>query len=285
MNAVIIGSGNLATHLAIALHEKGITISQIYSRTTSNAELLSQKLNCKFTIHTAEIDKNADIYFYALKDSSFHSVLKKFRAPKAIHVHTSGSISMKDFYGYAENYGVFYPLQTFSKKKEIDFSNIPICIEANSDKVEKVLQNLASLLSNNIYILSSEQRKKVHLAAVFACNFTNYMYDIAHDIVLSAGVEFDILKPLIAETAQKIETLSPREAQTGPAVRYDENTINKHLILLERNTHWHAIYLKLTKNIYLRHQKQKDTGFFKRSMDTLKKKIKYLALKIKRIND
>lgn len=281
MNAVIIGSGNLATHLAIALHQKGVKISQIYSRTASNAELLSQQLNCKYTIHTAEIDKNADIYIYALKDSSFHSILKRFSAPKAIHIHTSGSISMKDFYGYAENFGVFYPLQTFSKKKEIDFTNIPICIEANSDKIEKVLQNLASLLSNKTYILSSEERKKVHLAAVFACNFTNYMYDIAHDIVLSAGVEFDILKPLIAETAKKIETLSPREAQTGPAVRYDENTINKHLIMLDRNSHWQAIYLKLTKNIYNRHQKQKDIGFFKSSLDTIKKKMRYLALKIK----
>ena len=212
MKAVIIGSGNVATHLALAFQKKGIIISQVYSRTSANAELLAQKLNTSFTTHTSGIDRNADIYIYALKDSSFLNLLKRFDLPKAIHVHTSGSIPMKDFYGYTERYGVFYPLQTFSINKEIDFSNVPICIEANTEKLENELIELAKLLTTKTYILSSEQRRRVHLAAVFACNFTNYMYDIAHDIVLGAGIEFDILKPLIMETADKINTLPPREA-------------------------------------------------------------------------
>lgn len=282
MKAVIIGSGNVATHLALALQKKGIIICQVYSRTAANAELLAQQLDTSFTTHVSGIDRHADIYIYALKDSSFLHLLKRFDLPKAIHVHTSGSIPMKDFYGYADRFGVFYPLQTFSKNKEIDFSNVPICIEANSMKLENELLELAHLLTAKTYILNSEQRRRVHLAAVFACNFTNYMYDIAHDIVLGAGIEFDILKPLIAETANKINTLSPREAQTGPAIRYDENIINKHLIMLDNRKHWKAIYKKLTKNIHNRHMKKKDTGFFKNSLDVLIKKVRYSISKFKK---
>jgi predicted short-subunit dehydrogenase-like oxidoreductase (DUF2520 family) len=282
MKAVIIGSGNVATHLALAFQKKGIIISQVYSRTSANAELLAQKLNTSFTTHTSGIDRNADIYIYALKDSSFLNLLKRFDLPKAIHVHTSGSIPMKDFYGYTDRYGVLYPLQTFSINKEIDFSNVPICIEANSEKLENELIELAKLLTTKTYILSSEQRRKVHLAAVFACNFTNYMYDIAHDIVLGAGIEFDILKPLIMETADKINTLSPREAQTGPAIRYDENIINKHLIMLDNRKHWKAIYRKLTKNIHNRHAKKKDEGFFKKSINLFLRKVRYISAKFRK---
>lgn len=282
MKAVIIGSGNVATHLALAFQKKGIIISQVYSRTSANAELLAQKLNTSFTTHTSGIDRNADIYIYALKDSSFLNLLKRFDLPKAIHVHTSGSIPMKDFYGYTDRYGVLYPLQTFSINKEIDFSNVPICIEANSEKLENELIQLAKLLTTKTYILSSEQRRKVHLAAVFACNFTNYMYDIAHDIVLGAGIEFDILKPLIMETADKINTLSPREAQTGPAIRYDENIINKHLIMLDNRKHWKAIYRKLTTNIHNRHAKKKDEGFFKKSINLFLRKVRYVSAKFRK---
>lgn len=282
MKAVIIGSGNVATHLALAFQKKGIIISQVYSRTSSNAELLAQKLNTSFTTRTSSIDRNADIYIYALKDSSFLHLLKRFDPPKAIHVHTSGSIPMKDFYGYTDRYGVFYPLQTFSINKEIDFSNVPICIEANSEKLENELIELAKLLTTKTYILSSEQRRKVHLAAVFACNFTNYMYDIAHDIVLGAGIEFDILKPLIMETADKINTLSPREAQTGPAIRYDENIINKHLIMLDNRKNWKAIYRKLTITIHNRHAKKKDEGIFKQSTNLLMRKVRFIIAKFKK---
>lgn len=282
MKAVIIGSGNVATHLALALQKKGIIISQVYSRTSANAEFLAQQLNTEFTTHTSGINRDADIYIYALKDSSFLNILKRFDLPKAIHIHTSGSIPMKDFYGYAERYGVFYPLQTFSINKEIDFTNVPICIEANSEKLENELVELAHLLTTKTYILSSEQRRKVHLAAVFACNFTNYMYDIAHDIVLGAGIEFDILKPLIMETADKINTLSPREAQTGPAIRYDENIINKHLIMLDNRKNWKTIYKKLTKYIHARHAKNKDEGFFKKGVDMLMKKARYIIAKFKK---
>jgi len=274
MKVVIIGSGNVATHFALALQAKGITICQIYSRTTTNAEILAKKIDVPYTSEISDIYRNADVYIYALKDSSFLKLLKKFDLPNtALHIHTSGSVSMKDFFGYTEKYGVLYPLQTFSKNKVVDFSQIPICVEAIDLDVEKQILDMANLLSPKVYIINSEKRKKLHLAAVFACNFSNYMYDIAFDIVMSAGIDFEILKPLIAETADKINTMTPREAQTGPAVRYDENTINKHLSLLNRKKNLREIYRILSKNIHKRHKRITDKGFIINYLDKLKKKI------------
>lgn len=274
MKVVIIGSGNVATHFALALQAKGITICQIYSRTTTNAEILAKKIDVPYTSEISDIYRNADVYIYALKDSSFLKLLKKFDLPNtALHIHTSGSASMKDFFGYTEKYGVLYPLQTFSKNKVVDFSQIPICVEAIDLDVEKQILDMANLLSPKVYIINSEKRKKLHLAAVFACNFSNYMYDIAFDIVMSAGIDFEILKPLIAETADKINTMTPREAQTGPAVRYDENTINKHLSLLNRKKNLREIYRILSKNIHKRHKRITDKGFIINYLDKLKKKI------------
>ncbi len=254
MKAVFFGSGNLATHLSLALQAKGVEIVQVYSRTRSNARILAEALNSNYTSDLAEIDKSADIYFYALKDSYFLKLLERYELPDAIHVHTAGSISMNYFKGRAANYGVFYPLQTFSKKKEIDFSKIPVCIEASSPEVQEKLTELAGLLTPKVYNISSEQRKKLHLAAVFACNFTNYMYDIAYEILEDAGLGFEIIQPLINETAEKVKTIVPYEAQTGPAVRFDETTISRHLTLLRRSYDLRKIYRLLSKSIYKRHK-------------------------------
>lgn len=256
MKVVFIGSGNLATQLALAFKAKGVFISQIYSRTSSNAKLLANQLGAKFTSRLSEIEKDADIYIYAVKDNAFHNIIKEINLPNALHIHTAGSIPLNDFEGFAKNYGVFYPLQTFSKKKEVDFSQIPVFIEGSDLEVQNKLFELAQLLTQEIYIINSEQRKQLHLAAVFACNFTNYMYDIASEIILSAGLNFDVLKPLIAETANKIKTMTPRDAQTGPAVRYDENTINNHLLLLNKNKDQKSIYKLLSKNIYKTHNSE-----------------------------
>ena len=253
MKAVFIGSGNVATHLAAALKEKGIIISQIYSRTLSNAETLAKKLDCPYTNDVYDIHTDADIYFYALKDSTFKHFIKKFDMPNAIHVHTAGSVSMSEFDGFATKYGVFYPLQTFSKDKQVDFSIIPICIEACNSEVQLKLLELAKMLSNKTYIITSEQRKKLHLAAVFACNFTNYLYDAASQIMEDSGISFEIIQPLIAETADKIKTMVPYAAQTGPAVRYDENIMKKHLYMLNTKPELKKIYKLLSKDIHKRH--------------------------------
>jgi len=256
MKAVFIGAGNVATHLALALQSKGITISQIFSRTSTNAKLLGEKLGVSFTCELTELDRTAEVYIYAIKDSALRQLIPKIALPQALHVHTAGSISLRVFEGYAERYGVIYPLQTFSKNKAVDFSQIPICIEANSPEVEQELLEIAHLLTPKTYILNSEQRKQLHLSAVFACNFTNHMYAIAADLVESAGLPFDILQPLIAETADKIRTMSPRDAQTGPAVRFDEETISKHLSMLKEKPDLVQIYKDLSQNIYQKHKKK-----------------------------
>jgi len=256
MKAVFIGSGNVATHLALALQAKGVTISQVYSRTQKNAATLADKLNTSYTTDISEVYDKADIYFYALKDGSFRETLKRFDLPDAIHVHTAGSLPMSDFDGMATRYGVFYPLQTFSKEKDVDFSKVPICIEAINTDVQQKLLDLAHLLGSKTYLISSEQRKKLHLAAVFACNFTNYMYDVSSQILENIGVSFEILQPLIMETAEKVQSVVPYKAQTGPAVRFDEKTISRHLRMLKNRKDLKKIYKLLSKDIYKRHKKK-----------------------------
>jgi predicted short-subunit dehydrogenase-like oxidoreductase (DUF2520 family) len=255
---VIIGSGSLATHLALTLHANGVLISQIYSRTSTNAEILADKVGCSYTSNISNLFSSADIYIYAINDNSLLKLLKKFELPVAIHIHTSGSLSISIFDGYAKKYGVLYPLQTFSKKRAVDFTNVPILIEACNSEIESDIYNFSKLISPKIYSITSEQRSKIHLAAVFACNFTNYMYDIAFDIVSKSGIGFEILQPLILETADKIKTLTPKDAQTGPAVRYDQNIIKKHLSLLNRSNDKKEIYKLLSKSINDRHSIKKD---------------------------
>lgn len=254
MEVVLIGSGSVATHLGLALQSKGIIIKQVFSRNPANAENLATKLGTTFVDDIADLYMDADIYIYALKDSALKSILRKMDIPNGIHVHTAGSIPMSDFESFTSRFGVFYPLQSFSIQKKVDFREVPICIEASSPDIEQTLFNLAKLLTDKIYLINSEQRKKLHLAAVFACNFTNYMYDIASQILDDSDINFEVIQPLIAETAEKIKTLSPYEAQTGPAVRFDETTIARHLHMLNKSPEISKIYSLLSKDIHNRHK-------------------------------
>ena len=254
MEVVLIGSGNVATKLGLALKEKGVIIKQVYSKSYTNAEILAKKLGAEPTSDISDIYMEADFYFYALKDTVLRSTLKKIDMPAGIQVHTGGSISIREFEGFSSRYGVFYPLQTFTVDKPVDFSIIPICIEACNQDVQDKLTGLGNLISQKVCLLNSEGRRKVHLAAVYACNFTNYMYDIASQILENSGIPFDIMYPLITETAEKIKTIKPHQAQTGPAVRMDETTIDKHLGMLSKNRDFKNIYKVLTKSINNRHK-------------------------------
>lgn len=260
MKVVIIGSGNLATQFGLALKSKGITISQVYSRTQSNAEALGETLRVPYVSDILEIDKNADFYFYAVNDSALSALVKKNKISGACHVHMSGSSPMSVFRGNTSKYGVFYPLQTFSKDKDVDFKQIPIFVEASSTDVQTNLLELAKILSDKVYIINSEQRKRLHLAAVFACNFSNFMYDCAYDVLRNSGVGFELLQPLIAETAEKIKTMTPKQAQTGPAIRYDKVIIEKHLDLLKGKKNLHLIYMILSNSINKRHKRKKSNS-------------------------
>lgn len=251
-----IGAGNLATHLGKAFRKAGIRIVQIYSRTLESAGTLGNILDVPFTAVINEIDLNADLILVAVKDDAIGQVLGQIDLHQQLVVHTAGSVAMSFLTNYSEQCGVFYPLQTFSKGREIDFSGIPICLEANSAESLAELKELAGRISKAVYEITSEDRKILHLAAVFACNFVNHFYDIGDRLLKKQGLAFDLLKPLISETAAKIMEMDPCDAQTGPAKRYDEAIINKHLKLMDNQPELKEIYRLVTNSIYRAHKNQ-----------------------------
>ncbi len=251
LRIVLIGSGNVATHLAKALRDAGNEIVQVYSRTLENARVLGEGLSAKFTDNIQDIDPSADIYIFSVKDDVIAEILSAMPSTKGVWVHTAGSVPMDVFASYTKNFGIIYPLQTFSKKREINFSEVPVFIEGSSDSVCSILENLAKSISQNVRFLSGEKRRHLHLAAVFACNFTNHMYVLAEEIIGKENIPFDVLNPLIDETAAKVKVISPKQAQTGPAVRFDEEVMEKHRQLMV-DGEVKEIYKLLSKSIHKR---------------------------------
>lgn len=249
MKVVFIGAGNLATRLSQEMRRVGFTIQQVYSHTPENAELLARILGCAWTVRLEEVREDADLYLFSLKDAVLSEVISRIRPNSGVWIHTAGSMPMDVFAGHTERYGVLYPLQTFSKKRPVDFSVVPFFLEANTPETIKVLQTVAVSLSGNVRFLSSEKRKQLHLAAVFACNFTNHIYGLAVRLLDEQEIPADVLLPLIDETVAKIHSMPPAEAQTGPAIRYDENVINKHLDMLS-DPDMKSIYQLLSQHIH-----------------------------------
>lgn len=167
-----------------------------------------------------------------------------------VFLHTAGSMPMSVFKGMAQHYGVLYPMQTFSKQREVDFSIIPCFVEANDEFAQKQIEGLAREISGRVYQLSSEDRKYLHLSAVFACNFANHCYAISQELLEEHGIPFDVMLPLINETAAKVHEMKPKDAQTGPAVRYDENVLGKQRKLLENHPHFKKVYDSMSKSIH-----------------------------------
>ena len=254
MKIVLIGSGNVATHLSLAFQKADHKILQVYSEQMVKAKELAKKLGSvtRFTSNIADIESNADLYILAIKDESIASFLKQFHAGDKLLAHTSGSIPISVFqkeYGKKATCGVFYPLQTFSRSRTLDLRKVPICIEATDKHTEKKLKKLASTISNRVLSITSDQRKIIHIAAVFAGNFSNHMYAIAENIMQEHNLSFSLLMPLIEETAAKIQQHSPAEMQTGPAKRGDQKIIRDHLAYLSPGSTYHAIYKLLSNSI------------------------------------
>ncbi len=251
-SVVFIGAGNLATNLAKALYRKGFRIVQIYSRTQESAQSLAQLVEADYTTELSAVVEDAQLYIVSLKDAAFVQLLPGLVAgkEKSLWVHTAGSIPMNIWAGQAERYGVFYPMQTFSKQREVDFREIPVFIESNSEADTQLLKDIASTLSEKVYEATSEQRKSLHLAAVFTCNFTNHMYVLAAELLKKYQLPFDAMLPLIDETARKVHELQPLAAQTGPAVRYDENVINEHLRMLADEPEAQELYRRISESIH-----------------------------------
>ena len=251
MRVVLIGAGNLATNLGKALFRAGHEIVQVYSRTKASAVALAEVLKSSYTITLDDVTEDADIYIIAVKDSVLPSVATSLyeKHGERFVVHTAGSMSM-DVLPF-EHRGVFYPMQTFSKNKEVDFSVIPCFVEAHHEEDVQTLKKLALTISDTVYELDGENRRYLHLAAVFCCNFANHCFDLGATLLKEHGnIPFSVMLPLIDETAAKLYSMSPREAQTGPAVRWDENVMSKHLQLLADTPDMQKIYELMSKSIH-----------------------------------
>ncbi|OJJ20050.1 hypothetical protein BKI52_16385 [marine bacterium AO1-C] len=255
MNILMIGAGNVAWHLAPALEKAGHHISIVYSRQLENAQLLAQQLNNALATDQTDFrDVGADLALIAIKDDAIATIVKQLQLPNhTVIAHTSGNTPLQIFEHLPGNndFGVFYPLQTFSKQKLVDFSSIPFCIEALNSSTETFLFDLAGQLSNSIHSVNSYQRKILHVAAVIACNFTNHLFAQSDHILQKEGLSFDLLKPLIQETVEKAMKNAPHKTQTGPAVRNDTRVIQDHLKYLKNNPSAYQVYETITESILL----------------------------------
>jgi predicted short-subunit dehydrogenase-like oxidoreductase (DUF2520 family) len=245
IKVIIIGAGNVAFHLTnVLLKNKNIELLQVYNRDFQKIQYLKNKV--AITDSISNLNKNADIYIIAISDDYIATFSKQLNLPSKLVVHTAGSIPLKDLQSKS-NKGVFYPLQSFSKNKNISFKTIPICIEAENSKDLELLEKFAKIISNKCYVINSEQRKQIHLAAVFINNFVNHLYYLGNSICKENNIPFEILHPLIKETAEKLEVLSPFDAQTGPAKRNNKKTMEKQLAMLPKNIK--EIYTLLSNSI------------------------------------
>ena len=248
MQVVFIGSGNVATHMALALNAAGHKVVQVYSRMLKNAGLLAERVGAGSIDDIGEIRCDADLYIFSVKDDVLADIVSQMPPTTGLWVHTAGSMPVSVLSIHKER-GVLYPLQTFSKVREVDFKDIPLFIEGESAGTEDRLRELAKTISREVYTLSGERRRILHLAAVFACNFTNHMYVLASEILAEKDIPFHLLHSLITETAAKATEMDPHTAQTGPAIRFDEQVIQKHLGLLTDPLK-KEIYFLLSKSIH-----------------------------------
>jgi len=229
-NIVFIGAGNLATNLAIALFKADYKILQVYSRSQESAVTLSSKVNSTFTTSLKEIIQSADLYIISIPDKAVKKVVEQMPLYKGIVVHTSGSTDVSTLSKFGTNgYGVFYPFQTFSKNRIVPFENIPICIEANNNNTYDKLLQIALSISKLTIQMDSNARSWLHLTGVFTNNFTNHLLSLSQQISQGKGFDFNLLKPLAIETIQKAFDINPINAQTGPAIRFDDDTIKLHI--------------------------------------------------------
>ncbi|WP_315053088.1 DUF2520 domain-containing protein [Chryseobacterium indoltheticum] len=229
MQTVIIGSGNVAYHLAKASIQNGISIDQIFGRNEKELQKISSELNISYSTENLQ---DADLYIICVSDNSVEDVSKIIAKKDCLVAHTSGSLPKEILIGEYRK-SSFYPLQTFSKTKNLDYKKIPFFIETENEEDQRILTDLASKISDNVMESSHEKRKYIHLTAVFACNFVNHLFARAKEISDAQEIPFDYFLPLINETIQKISEIEPKSAQTGPAVRNDKRILELHEQLLK----------------------------------------------------
>lgn len=252
MKIVCLGAGNVATHMANAFKENGAEIAQVWSKDLANAQELAIEVGAEAISDLKDVDEHADLYLIAVKDDAIAKVAKGLKNINGIVVHTSGATGI-DVLQDHKDYGVFYPLQTFSKSQPIDFIHVPLCLEANTEENMTSLQMIAMKLSPLIYEVDTRKREILHVAGVFACNFVNHLYELSNQILKKDDLDFEMLRPLIMETALKVQEALPEDVQTGPAARNDKKTILKHEELLKKTPHLQDIYKNLSNSIKKTH--------------------------------
>lgn len=249
MDIVIIGSGNVAAVLGRKFKAAGHDILQIVSRNASAASALAYEWDTVSTNYMIAINRNAEVYIIAVTDDAIDDVVKELKLPGKIVAHTAASVPKEVLRNVTEHYGVFYPLQSLRKDMK-ELPDMPIFFDGSDEKTKKSLEKLAHSISRiQVMEAGDDARLKLHVAAVVVSNFTNHLYALAQDYCTKEGLDFKQLLPLIRETASRIETISPKEAQTGPALRHDAETIHKHLELLKNHPQLKNIYVLLTESI------------------------------------
>lgn len=254
-NVVLVGAGHVAFHLGQALKRSGNRLILLINRDARKGERMAFELGCKFSSDFGVIPDQADIVLIAVKDDAISEVASKIHCPGKIVAHTSGSVPMSALGDASDRLGVFYPLQTMHIESEVNMKEVPFCIEGNAKWNEGMLLELASSISDNVQVLSSEQRRITHIAAVFACNFTNHFYVLADEILQKNGMDLNILRPLIMKTATNINNGHPKELQTGPAKRNDTKVMQEHLALLEQvSPELKTLYKEVSESIIKMHR-------------------------------
>ena len=249
MEIVIIGTGNTANVLGRKLKEAGHRIAQVFGRDSRAASELAYELDTESTNYWNVVYRDADLYILAVSDIAVEEVVHELNLPDKTIVHTAASVSKNILKNSAEHFGVFYPLQ--SLKKELSYlPDIPVIVDASDPSTLKELEQLALSISDKVMEAGDDVRMKLHLAAVFCNNFVNHLYALAEDYCKKEGLDFDLLHPLIEETAARMKEIAPSASQTGPALRNDSSTIQKHLELLEKHPQMKKVYEFLTESIY-----------------------------------
>jgi predicted short-subunit dehydrogenase-like oxidoreductase (DUF2520 family) len=249
MDLVIIGSGNVAAVLGRKFKAAGHNINQVYSRNASAASSLAYEWDTESTNYISLINKTADVYIIAVTDDAIGAVAKELQLPGKVVAHTAASVAKEVLKDVTAHYGVFYPLQSL-RKEMTSLPDVPVFYDGSDEKAKKILESLArSIVVEKVNEAGDDDRQKLHVAAVFVSNFVNHLYTLAEAYCKKEGLDFRQLLPLIEETALRINSISPKEAQTGPALRQDNNTIQKHLEILRDHPQLQQLYRLLTESI------------------------------------
>ncbi len=256
MKIALVGAGRVATNLAPALQQSGAEVVEVWSKSRSSAEALADRIGCKARWAALDgLTREADLYVIAVKDAVLTDVISQLHVGRedALMVHTAGSMPLSVFADAGHRRGgVFYPMQTFSKERAVDFSQVHFFVEAALESDVALLTSLASALTGDeqlVHRSTSAMRRRLHLAAVFACNFVNHCYALSAEVLAAKGLPFSVMLPLVDETAQKVHELAPKDAQTGPAVRGDQNVMQMQANMLAGNSAVKQIYESLSSDI------------------------------------